>query len=115
MAGLARLLFAQCATRLLENRRGSLPGHTQVNGHPGSGKSYGADLVLLKMHPAECVLEKDSGSMKSLVHDDEPVKHRVLYYTQSNARREHARQGLRRGAGGRVVLLDVVAEGRGDV
>jgi hypothetical protein len=78
------ILYINWATRLLPTRRGTLPGHTQTNGHSGGGKSYGNDLIR-DLHPPECFVERVATSEKELLHDDESLRHRVLYYAQANS------------------------------
>jgi hypothetical protein len=79
-----KALYVAWTTRLLPRRRGSLPAHTQTNGSSGGGKSYSNDLVR-DLHPPEAYVERTATSPKQLLHDNESLKHRVLYYTQANS------------------------------
>jgi hypothetical protein len=78
------ILYVCWTSRLLPKSRGSMPCHNQTNGESGSGKTYGNDVVAL-MHPPEAYVKKVAASTRDLLHDEQTLRHRVLYYGQANS------------------------------
>jgi hypothetical protein len=79
-----KLLYLNATTRVLPRRRGTLPGHTQVNGAAGSGKSFALECVLALL-PEDAYELYDSGSQKVLIYDSASFKHKVIVYREADS------------------------------
>jgi hypothetical protein len=84
--GLAPLLlmYVAATSRLLPLRRGTPPCHVQVNGAPGSGKSFGVDTVSALL-PADAVIKYDAGSPRVMVYDPADYQHRLLVWSEADS------------------------------
>jgi hypothetical protein len=78
------LLFLAWLSRVLRKEPGTLAPHTQSNGSPQTGKSYGNDLVM-SLHPDEVVLRYVATSPKAIIFDPRSIEHKVIFYVQANS------------------------------
>lgn len=79
-----KLLYLATVSRVLPKRRGTLPCHTQVNGPPGSGKSFAVDCVAALL-PPEAYEVYDAGSPRVMVYDPVSYKHKVVVYREADS------------------------------
>jgi hypothetical protein len=79
-----QVLYLNMTTRVLPRRRGTLTGHTQVNGAPGSGKSFGLECVLALL-PHDAFELYDAGSQKVMIYDPVSYKHKVIVYREADS------------------------------
>jgi len=79
-----KMIYAAHTSRVLDQPRGSIPFHLQINASPGSGKSYGLE-VTLSMFPKDTYEEYDATSPKVLIHDEASFKHKAVIFTEADS------------------------------
>jgi len=78
------LVYLGCTTRLLPKRVEALPCHTQLNGPPGTGKSF----ILKKVRtllPENAYVTYDAGSQRVLIYDPASYKHKVIFFAEADS------------------------------
>ena len=81
---LAALGAADLVASSVTKRVETLPCHTQVNGPPGTGKSY-AVKVVRRLFPENAVVAYGAGSQRVLVYDPVSFKHRAIIFAEADS------------------------------
>jgi len=79
-----QVLYLAFTTRLLPKRVETLPCHTQLNGPPGTGKSY-AVKVVRRLFPENAVVAYSAGSQRVLVYDPVSFRHKAIIFAEADS------------------------------
>src|SRR5262249_40240974 len=80
----AEITYLAATTRLLSMRLGAMPGHLQIVGPPGVGKSWTVILTLALL-PEDAVIRIDAGSPRALIYNDRDPRHALLVYSEMDS------------------------------
>lgn len=78
------IVYLCMTTRLLPQRRGSMPAHLILLGPPSAGKTFALGTAL-RLLPQDAYISIEAGSPRVLIYDSTPIQHKVVIFGEAGS------------------------------